>query len=162
MEYTHKNFNDKLHDVFYVKVLLLQNALKLDGHVFYLHSGFRGEAEQTALWQQGRNKFGKVIDKAKVVTNAKFGSSYHNYGLACDLVYDENGGKGPFKPSWKREHYEILAKKAVGLGLDAGHYWKSFPDSPHVQLPLATLKELFAAHQKGGDKAVKELLDSKL
>lgn len=148
----HKNFNPKIYDPFLIKVLLLQNALKADGHVFYLFSGFRGEEEQDALWQQGRNKYGKVIDKVKVVTNAKFGQSLHNFGLAIDLVYDENHGKDRFKPSWDRKHYEIMAKKAVELGLEAGHFWKGFPDSPHVQWPLGdnTLKTLKAAYDKDG------------
>lgn len=37
-------------------------------------------AEQEALYAQGRTKPGKVV------TNAKAGMSYHNYGLAVDIV----------------------------------------------------------------------------
>ena len=37
-------------------------------------------AEQDVLYAQGRSKPGKVV------TNAKGGQSYHNYGLAIDIV----------------------------------------------------------------------------
>ena len=43
--------------------------------------GLRTFPEQQALYDQGRN--GKP---GKIVTNAKPGQSYHNWGLAIDLV----------------------------------------------------------------------------
>ena len=46
-------------------------------------------AEQQALWEQGRTKPGKVV------TWAPPGSSYHNYGLAADLV------------PWKMDHTDL-------------------------------------------------------
>lgn len=37
---------------------------------------------------------GEIIDNSKVVTNAKGGQSYHNFGLAFDVeVYNEDGSK---------------------------------------------------------------------
>jgi peptidoglycan L-alanyl-D-glutamate endopeptidase CwlK len=46
-------------------------------------------AEQNELYAQGRTKAGKIV------TNAKGGQSYHNYGLAFDIVLlvdkDKNG-----------------------------------------------------------------------
>jgi peptidoglycan L-alanyl-D-glutamate endopeptidase CwlK len=49
--------------------------------------GLRTIDEQNALYAQGRTKPGNKV------TNAKGGSSYHNYGLAVDfaLLYDKDG-----------------------------------------------------------------------
>ena len=52
-------------------------------------------AEQDALYAQGRTK------KGAKVTNAKGGQSYHNYGLAVDIVLLVKDAKGEFKTaSW--------------------------------------------------------------
>lgn len=52
-------------------------------------------AEQDALYAQGRTK------KGAKVTNAKGGQSYHNYGLAVDIVLLVKDAKGEFKmASW--------------------------------------------------------------
>jgi peptidoglycan L-alanyl-D-glutamate endopeptidase CwlK len=45
-----------------------------------LTSGYRSKKEQNELYAQGRSKPGQVV------TNAKAGQSYHNYGLAVDFV----------------------------------------------------------------------------
>lgn len=42
--------------------------------------GLRTFAEQDAIYQQGRTTPGKIV------SNAPAGSSYHNYGLAVDIV----------------------------------------------------------------------------
>lgn len=94
-------------------------------------------AEQDALYAQGRTKSG-----AKV-TNAKGGQSYHNYGLALDIVLlvdtDKNGSfetaswdeKTDFDADTKSDWQEIVAifKRH---GWEWGGDW-SFRDSPHFQ-----------------------------
>lgn len=45
----------------------------------------RAIAQQNALYDQGRTVPGKIV------TNAKGGESYHNYGLAIDVVEIKNG-----------------------------------------------------------------------
>jgi len=47
--------------------------------------GYRSLDEQAALYAQGRDSSGQVVDPAAVVTDAPPGSSPHNYGLAVDL-----------------------------------------------------------------------------
>lgn len=49
------------------------------GIVLRIVQGLRTFEEQQAIYDQGRTKPGKVV------TNAKPGSSYHQYGLAIDL-----------------------------------------------------------------------------
>lgn len=69
--------------------------------------GLRTFAEQDAIYQQGRSKPGKIV------SNAPAGSSYHNYGLAVDVVPIDNSIMGwdydfkkwaplgvPFKITW--------------------------------------------------------------
>src|SRR5205814_6706568 len=58
--------------------------------------GLRTIDEQNALYAQGRTKDGQIV------TNAKGGSSYHNYGLAFDfaVMYDKDNN-GSFEAlSW--------------------------------------------------------------
>jgi len=54
-------------------------------------------AEQDALYAKGRTEAGKIV------TNAKGGMSYHNYGLAIDIVLlKDKDGNGTFETaSWE-------------------------------------------------------------
>lgn len=92
-------------------------------------SGFRSVADQNVLYAQGRTAPGDIV------TNAPGGWSWHNFGLAADVVFcNENGN-----PSWS-ESYDWNAKGAYGTaqGLVWGGVWVSatFPngDRPHHQL----------------------------
>ncbi len=110
-------------------------------------------AEQDALFAQGRTKPGKIV------TNAKGGQSYHNYGLAIDIVLladkDHNGSfesavwdtrtdfDGDKKADWM-EVVQIFKR----YGWEAGIDWK-FIDPPHFQktfgYSVKQLSELFKA-----------------
>lgn len=93
--------------------------------------GLRTIDEQNALYAQGRTKPGNIV------TNARGGSSYHNYGLAIDfcLLYDG-------KVSWdvmedhdkdgKRDWMEVVDTFRA-YGYEWGGTWKSIPDQPHLQ-----------------------------
>lgn len=108
-------------------------------------------AEQDALYAQGRTKAG-----AKV-TNAKGGQSYHNYGLAIDIVLlvdkDKNGTfesaswdmKTDFDNDSKSDWMEIVAifKR---YGFEWGGDWK-FNDAPHFQKTFGkSINELLTLH----------------
>lgn len=87
----------------------------------------RTEAEQTALYAQGRTAPGHVV------TNAKAGQSAHNYGLAIDIVPMVNG-----KPDWNG--LDPIWKQIGELGEAAGLTWlgapdSTFPEKPHFELP---------------------------
>ncbi len=58
--------------------------------------GLRTIAEQDALYAQGRTKPGKIV------TNARGGSSYHNYGVAIDfaILIDKDGNGTYDELSW--------------------------------------------------------------
>lgn len=88
---------------------------------------FRNDAEQTALYAQGRTEPGHIV------TNARAGQSAHQYGLAIDIVPMVNG-----KPDWNGAD-PIWSEIGV-LGEAAGLTWLGAPDStfhekPHFEFP---------------------------
>lgn len=100
--------------------------------------GLRTFAEQDALYQQGRTT------KGPRVTNAKPGSSYHQYGLAIDFAIlldkDDNGIYDEL--SWSITDDKDKDKKADWFevidvfkkyGYESGSQWRTFPDYPHIQ-----------------------------
>ena len=111
-------------------------------------------AEQDSLYAQGRTKPGSKV------TNAKAGHSYHNYGLAIDIVLlvdkDKNGSfetaewdnKTDFDKDGKADWMEVVQifKK---YGYEWGGDWK-FIDTPHFQKTLGkSIYELKALHTAG-------------
>lgn len=87
----------------------------------------RTDAEQTALYAQGRTLPGHIV------TNAKAGQSAHQYGLAIDVVPMVNG-----KPDWVGT--DPLWAEVGAIGQAAGLDWLGAPGSPfieeaHFQLP---------------------------
>ncbi|AIQ31607.1 hypothetical protein P40081_28285 [Paenibacillus sp. FSL P4-0081] len=107
--------------------------------------GMRTIAEQNALYAQGRTK------KGAIVTNAKGGNSYHNYGLAIDYALLLPDGKSV---SWdmKRDgdgdkvaDWQEVAQEAKKLGFEWGGDWSSFKDYSHLQMTFGlTTAELRA------------------
>lgn len=111
-------------------------------------------AEQDALFAQGRTKPGKIV------TNARGGSSYHNYGLAIDIVLlvdkDGNGTfetaawdtKGDFDGDGKSDWIEVV-QVFKEFGWEAGIDWK-FIDPPHFQKTFGkSVRELKALNDRG-------------
>lgn len=91
----------------------------------------RTMSEQEALYAQGRTKPGNIV------TNAKAGSSYHNYGLAFDIVllYDKDNN-GTFETaSWdnKDPNWIKVVEYFKSQGWAWGGNFKSFKDYPHFE-----------------------------
>jgi peptidoglycan L-alanyl-D-glutamate endopeptidase CwlK len=86
--------------------------------------GLRTWSEQDALYAQGRTAPGPIV------TDAKGGESWHNYGLALDFVPMLNG-----HPQWNRAFpwYAITIGIAEGWGFISGSKWAN-PDFPHLQI----------------------------
>jgi peptidoglycan L-alanyl-D-glutamate endopeptidase CwlK len=122
----------------------------------------RTPVEQAALWRQSRS--GEVVtaqvqtlrdeeagfladciiaagpSSGEHVTNALPGLSWHQWGEALDCVWIVDG-----KQNWSTDQlvngkngYVVYAQEAKNLGLNAGAFWKSFKDWPHVQLRAAS------------------------
>lgn len=111
-------------------------------------------AEQDVLFAQGRTKPGNKV------TNAKGGQSYHNYGLAIDIVLlvdkDKNGTfetavwdvKTDFDKDGKTDWMEVV-QIFKRYGYEAGIDWK-FIDPPHFQKTFGkSIYELRALHTAG-------------
>lgn len=113
-------------------------------------------AEQNALYSQGRTSPG-----AKV-TNAKGGQSWHNYGLAIDIVLlqDKDGNGTHETASWDNkidfdgdgvaDWLEVVYVFKL-YGWEWGGDWASFKDTPHFQktfgLTIADAKTRFETKQ---------------
>jgi hypothetical protein len=109
------------------------NAAATQGVNLRITQGFRTFAEQDAFYAQGRTTQGEII------TNAKGGESYHNYGLAFDVVIMQNG-----KPVWQRLPNNI-GDLGASFGFEWGGNWRTFKDYPHFQM---TFGQSFSDLQK--------------
>lgn len=101
--------------------------------------GLRTIAEQDALYAIGRNG-----DKRQKVTNAKGGSSYHNYGLAIDfaIMYDKDNNGSFEELSWDIAKdfdkdgifdWQEVVKQFEFFGWQWGGKFRTFKDYPHVE-----------------------------
>lgn len=108
------------------------------GHRIKITDGLRTFAEQDALYAQGRTKSGKIV------TKAKGGQSYHNYGLAFDCYFTVDG-----KVTFAKAITPEVAKIGKELGLEWGGSWTSFKDMPHFQLTKGSTSELLAKYNAG-------------
>ena len=96
----------------------------------------------------------------KCVSRAIGGMSYHNYGIAFDIVFDNNkekdGVQDPYVGNW-----ELAANIGHRCGLKPGFFWTSFQDKPHYQANIETgIAYLRNTFVKGGMVAVWDLLDT--
>ncbi|WP_423991126.1 M15 family metallopeptidase [Mesobacillus sp.] len=95
--------------------------------------GFRSFQDQDMLYEKGRSADGSIV------THAKGGESFHNFGLAIDfalltaegkaiwdIAYDGNGNA---QSDWM----EVVAL-AKELGFEWGGDWTHFKDYPHLEM----------------------------
>jgi hypothetical protein len=104
--------------------------------------GLRTREEQDALYAKGRTE--PPIGDGFIVTKARGGQSYHNFGLAFDIVILDSIGKA----DWDTTHpgWQVAADSGRSVGLEWGGDWKSFKDLPHYQytggVTLQTCRDL--------------------
>lgn len=105
-----------------------QPVLAKHGVTAEVISGLRSWQQQAALYAQGRTKPGPIVTKARP------GSSFHNYGLAIDLGLFAGGRYlDSAAPSRAATIYKELGALAATLGIEWAGNWKSFPEGPHFQ-----------------------------
>ena len=115
----------------------------------FITDGFRSIAEQNALFAQGRSKPGKIV------TNAKGGESFHNFGLAIDVAFKNKKNEIKYEVGW----LSLMAGKVKSLGIEWGGNWASFPDNPHFQFTGGlTLKQVQAGKRPGMPKLDDEFI----
>jgi peptidoglycan L-alanyl-D-glutamate endopeptidase CwlK len=114
-------------------------------------SGFRSIADQTKIYNQGRTTPGPIVTKAKP------GTSWHNYGMALDFALLSGDGKrliwdvaydGPDADrtsDWMRI-VQIFKRHGWAWGGD----FKTILDRPHVQYTFnLTIQQALAMHKAG-------------
>lgn len=95
-------------------------------------------AEQDEIYSRGRTKPGKIV------THARGGQSYHNFGLAIDfcLIVDKNNDWVFEEVSWdtKKDYdkdgtseWREVVEVFKMYGWEWAGEWKSFKDFPHFQ-----------------------------
>jgi peptidoglycan L-alanyl-D-glutamate endopeptidase CwlK len=116
--------------------------------------GLRSIDEQNVLYAKGRTAPGSIV------TNAKGGSSYHNYGLAIDFVIliDKDGNGTYDELSWdiKKDNdkdgvadWLEVVKVFEAAGWEWGGKWSSIKDYPHLQKTFGLKwQTLFVRHEK--------------
>lgn len=83
----------------------------------------RSIRKQNDLYAQGRTKPGNIV------TNAKGGYSFHNFGVAFDVCPVVNK-----KLEWNdKKLFKKIGAIGISLGLEWGGAWKTFKDLPHFQ-----------------------------
>ena len=83
----------------------------------------RTQAEQDALYAQGRTTSGSIV------TNCKYPRSLHNWGVAWDFCRNEKGREYDDSDLF----FEKVGAIAESLGLVWGGHFKNI-DRPHIQL----------------------------
>ncbi|MBU8791483.1 M15 family metallopeptidase [Oceanobacillus caeni] len=137
------------------KNILLEQADAINIDVV-ITVGTRSIDEQNELYAQGRTTSGNIV------TNARGGESYHNYGLAIDYaIRQENGvitwdtqydGNNNRKSDWLE-----VADLAKDLGFEWGGDWGNFPDYAHLQMDFGhSINQLQNGKRPAYDKNTEE------
>ncbi len=124
---------DGLHPVVAERTNQLVQKAAAIGIVMVITDDFRSAVEQDRLYEKGRTAGGNIV------TYAKGGESYHNFGLAVDFAlktaagdiiwdmnYDRNGNS--------RADWLEVVNLAKELGFEWGGDWAQFKDYPHLQM----------------------------
>lgn len=109
----------------------------------------RTMSEQQAIYAQGRTT------KGPIVTNAKPGYSYHNYGLAIDFAFviDGQTASWDMNKDWdndKKNDWMEVVEVFEKYGWEWGGRWTSFKDYPHFQKTFGwKVADLLKLHNSG-------------
>lgn len=81
-----------------------------------MFEGFRSEDRQDWLYAQGRTREGKIV------TKARGGQSFHQYGVACDLCF-KWGGKWQWNSDdpWDKVHEVFKRYEFETLSFEKAH-----------------------------------------
>jgi len=110
------------------------DAANKEGFNLRITAGFRTFEEQDALYAKGRTEPGPIV------TNAKGGESFHNFGLAIDVVDTQNG----YQIDWDK-----LGSIGESVGLEHGD--RGYTDRPHFQYRGGLTLEQVQAGERPGE-----------
>ncbi|ANE47676.1 hypothetical protein SY83_16860 [Paenibacillus swuensis] len=148
---------DSLHPVVVQKKAELVQLAKTRNISILITDGFRSHSEQEELYEQGRTTPGPVVTKARA------GTSYHNYGLAIDFALLTKEGKAlwdteaDLNENGSSDWMEVV-QLAKGLGFEWGGDWPHFPDYPHLQMDFGlSIAELQQNQDSAGVYVLKKI-----
>lgn len=101
-------------------------AVRDAGIPLYPFETYRSHYRQSWLYEQGRSRDGNIV------TRARAGRSWHQYGIAADLVLIVDG-------KWSWEHEQLYVKAAPYLEKCGLHWLGRDPkrfELVHYQLPV--------------------------
>ncbi len=141
---------DGLQAIVKEKALQLQDNLKTSGIPIAFTQGYRSPEDQQ-----------KLIDNQKAtgvkVTNATPMLSFHNYGLAFDIVPLKDGKAWYDAP---KEVWEKIGITGELLGLQWGGRWISFKDLPHFEYhPGLSIHAVYDYFKKTGQVIIQKVLN---
>ena len=124
---------DGLHPVVQERTNQLVQQAAQKGISIIITDDFRSAADQDLLYEKGRSIEGNIV------THAKGGESYHNFGLAVDFAIKTSSndviwdmkfdGNGNSVADWTE-----VVQLAKELGFEWGGDWAKFKDYPHLQM----------------------------
>ncbi len=120
---------NKLHPMIRDKVRAFIAAAQDQDIFLRITSGLRTWGEQQKLYDQGRTAESKE-KKEPIVTQTKPGQSFHNYGLAFDVVEIKDGTALWDNPNWAK-----IGALGKTFGFEWGGEWSGFQDLPHFEYP---------------------------
>jgi peptidoglycan L-alanyl-D-glutamate endopeptidase CwlK len=130
---------ETLHPAVRPKATELINLAEKEGIKLRVTSGLRTWEEQAALYAQGRTAPGSIV------TNAKPGDSFHNYGTAFDVVPIVDGS-----PDWNSNEWDKIGSLGKSLGFKWGGDFSSIKDRPHFEMNFGkTLAQLKSRYNAG-------------
>ena len=138
------DFISKLHPAIRQRALDFLAKAKEQGIDLKITFGLRTFEEQQKIYDQGRTEVSKAKGE-KIVTKAKPGQSFHNYGLAIDVVPIVKG-----KADWESKIWSKIGEIGKSVGFSWGGDWKSFKDLPHFEYPPATKYTVLLALKNAG------------
>lgn len=133
----------KLHPVVRAAVAATVETLNAESFPFRVFEAFRTPERQNHLFAQGRTRPGSIV------THQEAWGSFHQYGLAADLVLFLDSGW-----SWRSDdQYEAMWLRMKEVAKANGLVTLKF-EKPHVQLAGVTTQDLKAGRlPAGGDES---------
>lgn len=125
--------------------LIQQTAEK--GIAIVITDGFRSAEQQNEIYAKGRTLEGNIV------TNAKGGESYHNFGLAIDFAIETPAGDVLWDLNYDgnangQSDWLEVVETAKALGFEWGGDWREIKDYPHLQMDFGlSIRELQAGER---------------
>jgi peptidoglycan L-alanyl-D-glutamate endopeptidase CwlK len=117
-------------------VVKILDAMDILGWPMFVTDAVRTQAQQQALYAQGRTAPGRTVTNADGVTNRSNHQVHSDgWGHAVDCAFLDDPATPTVEMYDDRSPWKLYGLIAQTLGLKWGGNWAAFPDLPHVELP---------------------------